>query len=107
MPVHCTAAHQRVRHYGHQEVVLSFSRYVRNGRPCLRLMSVQDGVETGICAVCTVNLPHIPMRDGEVAVRFIGGRENPIDDDDILERDVVRVVDSDPDVGVAGTGAVS
>lgn len=69
MPVHCTATHQRVRCYGHQEVVLSFSRYLRNGRHCLRLISVQDGAETGTCAVCTVNLPHIPMRGDEVAIK--------------------------------------
>ncbi|GEM_PF-6340591 len=69
MLIHCTAEGKRVRHYGHADVVLSFTRYLRNGRICLRLMAVENGVETEPVAVCTVNLPNVPMRADEVAIK--------------------------------------
>jgi len=69
MSCHCIAEGKRVRLYGKREVVLSFTRYLRNGRICLRLMAVEDGVEAGPVAVCTVNLPHVPMAENEVAIK--------------------------------------
>ena len=65
-----TASGKRVRHYGHRDVVLSFTRYVRNGRTCLRLLGVDHDLETDeVCGVCTVNLPSVPMKDDEVAIK--------------------------------------
>lgn len=69
MLTHCTAAGRKVWLYGHQEVALSFTKYARNGRPCLRLITVQDGVEAGTYAVCTVNLPQVAMQEDEVAIK--------------------------------------
>jgi hypothetical protein len=69
MVAHCTASGRRVRPYGHKEVALSFTQYARNGRICLRLMEVENRQEAGPCAVCTVNLPVIPMADNEVAIK--------------------------------------
>jgi hypothetical protein len=65
----CTATGKRVRHYGHREVVLSFTRYPRNGRICVRLVALDHGVETETCAACTVNLPAIEMADNEIAIK--------------------------------------
>jgi len=48
MSCHCIAEGKRVRLYGKREVVLSFTRYLRNGRICLRLMAVEDGVEAAV-----------------------------------------------------------
>lgn len=65
----CTANGKRVRHYGHTPVVLSFTTYPNNGRTCLRLMNVDDDREAGPRAVCTVNLPSVPMAENEVAIK--------------------------------------
>ncbi len=69
MLAHTTVNGKRVRCYGRTEVVLSFSRYLRNGRTCLRLMAVEAGRETEAVAVCTVNLPAVPMAENEVAIK--------------------------------------
>lgn len=69
MSSHCIAEGRRVRHYGSREVVLSFTRYLRNDRICLRLMAVRDGAEAEPLAVCTVNLPAVAMRENEVAIK--------------------------------------
>jgi hypothetical protein len=60
---------KRVRHYGSREVVVSFTRYLRNDRICLRLLAVKDGVEAEPVAVCTVNLPDVAMSENEVAIK--------------------------------------
>lgn len=72
MPTSCLASGKQVRHYGEAEVVLSQSRYARNGRVLLRLMDVANGEETHPHAVCTVNLPHVPLRENEVVVKTWG-----------------------------------
>lgn len=72
MEVQCTASGKKIRHYGESPVVLSQSRYARNGRVLLRLMDLSDGVETLPHAVCTVNLPHVSLRDNEVIIKTWG-----------------------------------
>ncbi len=69
MVAHWTASGKRVRPYGHREVALSVTRYSRNGRTCMRLMAVENDRETEPCAVCTVNLPNVPMAENEVAIK--------------------------------------
>lgn len=69
MIAHCTVRGKRVRCYGNTEVVLSYGTYLRNGRTCLRLMGVKDGHETEPVAVCTVNLPQVPMAPDEMAIK--------------------------------------
>lgn len=69
MIAHCTVRGKRVRCYGNTEVVLSYCTYLRNGRTCLRLMGVKDGRETEPVAVCTVNLPQVPMAPDEMAIK--------------------------------------
>jgi hypothetical protein len=69
MLCHGIAEGKRIRHYGNREVALSFTKYKRNGRTCLRLMAVKDGVEAEPVAVCTVNLPDIAMSENEVAIK--------------------------------------
>ena len=69
MSSECAYPELKVRHYGHRDVVLSVTRYLRNNRICLRLMSTGPSGALEPCAVCTVNLAHIPMRDDEVAIK--------------------------------------
>lgn len=69
MVLHPALHGKRIRCYGSKEVVLSYSTYLRNGRICLRLMGVKEGRETAPVAVCTVNLPQVPMAPDEVAVK--------------------------------------
>ena len=69
MLCHSIAEGKRVRHYGNREVVLSFTKYLRNERVCLRLMAVKDGAEGEPVAVCTVNLPSVTMNENEVAIK--------------------------------------
>lgn len=64
-----TTSRKRIRPYGRKQVALSITRYPRNGRKCLRLIEVQGGREAGTCAVCTVNLPDIPLSENEVAIQ--------------------------------------
>lgn len=66
---HCVAAGKRVRHYGNREVVLSFTKYLRNDRVCLRLLAVRDGAEAEPVAICSVNLPGVAMNENEIAVK--------------------------------------
>lgn len=65
----CTANGKRVRHYGHVPVVLSSTQYPNNRRTCLRLLTVNNGDEPRPRAVCTVNLPSVPMAENEVAIK--------------------------------------
>jgi len=65
----CIAEGKRVRHYGNREVVLSFTKYLRNDRICLRLLAVRDGAEAEPVAVCSVNLPGVAMSENEIAVK--------------------------------------
>jgi hypothetical protein len=69
MVAHWTASGEKVRPYGHREVALSLSRYAKDGRPCLRLLAVENERETAPCAVCTVDLPNVPMAENEVAIK--------------------------------------
>ena len=69
MLAQCTATGKKVRRYGHTDVVLSYTSYRRNNRVCLRLITLQDGREMEPCAVCTVNLPRVPMKPNEVAIK--------------------------------------
>jgi hypothetical protein len=69
MTSHYLASGKKIRVYGHKEVVLSFTHYLRNNRTCLRLMTVENGQEVEPVAVCTVNLPNVPMKSNEVAVK--------------------------------------
>ncbi|HEY3439431.1 MAG TPA: hypothetical protein VGK29_01705 [Paludibaculum sp.] len=66
---HCIAEGKKVRLYGHREVVLSFTKYLRNDRICLRLLAIRDGAEAEPLAVCSVNLPGVPMSENEIAVK--------------------------------------
>ena len=69
MTYHCIAEGKRVRRYGNHEIVLSFSRYLRNNRICLRLLAVRDGVEAEPVAACSVNLPAVEIMENEIAVK--------------------------------------
>lgn len=64
-----TASGNRIRAYGHQEVTVSFSRYEKSGRICLILTAVEDLVEAGPVAECTVELPDVELGENEVAIK--------------------------------------
>ena len=71
MVAQCTATGKRVRHYGNTDVVLSFTRYLRNEpdlpAPVGGLMARAAKVHN--VAVCTVNLPSLELKDNEVAIK--------------------------------------
>jgi hypothetical protein len=69
MQASCVIDGLKTRLYGHQEVALSIGRYQNGGRICLKLLRVENGVPGEPCAVCTVNLPHVPMAQNEVAIK--------------------------------------
>ena len=69
MLAQCTDTGKKVRHYGHTEVVLSYTSYRRNNRTCVSLIALENGREKEPCAVCTVNLPNLRMKANEVAIK--------------------------------------
>lgn len=69
MLAHSTTSGKRVRLYGTTAVALSFSRYKRNGRICLRLVHAEGGHAGEVCASCTVNLAGVAMQEDEVAIK--------------------------------------
>lgn len=69
MPAHAPVPATHSRCYGNSEVTLSFTTYSRNGRTCLRLLPAGAAPDAPPLAVCTVNLPSVPMDPGEVAIK--------------------------------------